>query len=183
MKGITLARYLMIVTMAMAAGGARAESPQQVEDDESVSGAASAKVEAPPAKAFGSTSRQYPAWSKTPFADRGSAGSRLFEDQKQIWTSPLRLRFPDAEWLLPVAGISSALILTDASFSNALPDNPGTLRHFEDIRNGSVAALGAASGSLYLWSLRTHDPHQRETGLLAGEAVVDSLIVTQGLQL
>jgi hypothetical protein len=183
MKGITLARYLMIVTLTMTAGGARAALPQQVEDGDSVTDAASGKVEAPPAKTIEGTSGQYPEWSKTPFTDAGSAGGRLFKDQKHIWTSPLRLRLSDAEWLLPVAGITSAAILTDPSFSKALPNNPSTLHHFEDIRNGSVAALGAASGGLYLWSLRTHDPHQRETGLLAGEAVIDSLIVTQGLQL
>ena len=141
------------------------------------------KVEAPPTKTVQALAGNIQRWSKTPFTDAGSAGSRLFEDQKQIWTSPFRLRLSDAEWLLPIAGITSAAILTDPSFSKALPNNPGTLHHFENIRNGSLAALGAASGGLYLWSLRTHDPHQRETGLLAGEAVIDSLIVTQGLQL
>ena len=88
----------------------------------------------------------------------------------------------DAEWLVPFAGITSGMILTDASISKSLPKNPGILRASQNIRTGSLATLGLASAGIYLWSYRSHDPHQRETGLLVGEAVADSLILTEGLK-
>jgi membrane-associated phospholipid phosphatase len=111
-----------------------------------------------------------------------SVSKRLFSSQKEIWTSPARIRWTDAEWLVPVAGITSGMILTDASFSHSVSNNPTTLKQFNEIRTGSVAVLGAASGGLYFWSLYTHDPHQRETGLLAGEAIFDTLALTEGVK-
>ena len=38
-----------------------------------------------------------------------------------------------------------------------------------------LVGLGAGS---YLWSYISHDEHQRETGILAGEAVINSLLTT-----
>jgi Capsule assembly protein Wzi/PAP2 superfamily len=111
-----------------------------------------------------------------------SLGKRLIFDQREIWSSPARLRWTDAEWLVPVAGITTGMILTDASVSRSLPGSPHTLHLENELRTGSVAALGAAAGGMYLWSLRTHEPHQRETGLLAGEAMIDSLMLTEGVK-
>ena len=121
-------------------------------------------------------------WLQTPESNVHAVGSRLFSDQKNIWTAPFHIRRSDAEWLVPLAGVTTALILTDANFSHGLSSSPSTLHQYNDIRTGSVAALGAASGGLFLWSFRTHDPHQQETGLLAGEAVFDSLVLTQGVK-
>jgi membrane-associated phospholipid phosphatase len=182
MKVITLARYLMIVNLTVAAAGAWAALPQQEKvesgDDESTSATSKAVTATGPG-----TTVQSSDWLMRPTPDLPSASARLWQDQKQIWTSPLRLRLTDAEWLVPVAGVTSGLLLTDSSFSKALSNNPGTLSTYKSIRLGGVAALGAASGGFYLWSLHTHDPRQRETGLLAAEAVLNSLIVTQGVDL
>ncbi len=111
-----------------------------------------------------------------------SAGKRFLIDQKEIWTSPARIRWTDAEWLVPVAGITAGMILTDASLSKSLPSRPGLLHLENEMRTGSVAGLGAVAGGMYLWSWRTKDPHQRETGLLAGEAMIDALVLTEGVK-
>src|ERR1700751_2578218 len=34
-------------------------------------------------------------------------GERFLIDQKQVWTSPARLRWPDANWLLPLSGVKA----------------------------------------------------------------------------
>jgi Capsule assembly protein Wzi/PAP2 superfamily len=180
MKGVTLASYLIIVNLAWA--GSLAASPQQ-QEGESSSEFTSTTIDAPTAKPEMRPSVQHPDWLTASDSRLATTLARFFEDQKQIWTSPLRLRLSDAEWLVPVAGLSTAFFLTDPNFSRALPGSPETLHHFQDVRTGGVAALGAASGGFYLWSLHTHDPHQRETGLLAGEAVIDSLLVSEGMQL
>ena len=184
MKGIALARYVMIAGMMIATGKTLAACPQQaLRDDAAVySSSSSIQTPQPQANRTRMAHEENQNWLLRRETDVGTASKRFFSDQKEIWTSPLRLKPADAEWLIPVAGLTTGMILTDASFSRSLSNKPSTLNLFQDLRNGSVAALGAASGGLYLWSMRTHDPHQRETGLLAGEAVLDSLIVTEGVK-
>ena len=105
---------------------------------------------------------QDPRWTNS-FSDDNPL-IRFVSDQKQIWTSPARIRLEDTEWLVPVAAVSSGLFLTDESLNHSLPNNPTRLHRFDQVRNGGVAALAAASAGFYLVSLKTHDPHQRETG-------------------
>jgi membrane-associated phospholipid phosphatase len=183
MTGRTLARYLIIVNTLFTAAGAHAAVPQQGPAD-TPARQASTTIEAPPPAPPANATTSAPAapWLSNAFDNTSTAATRVFGDQKQIWLSPFQLRFSDAEWLLPFAGLTSAMILTDRSFSKALPSSPHRLADYTHLRDGSVGALGAASGGLYLWSLHTHDQHQRETSLLAGEAVIDSLIATEALK-
>jgi len=180
MKGSTLARCFMIANMTLSAAGVCCAIPQEQE------GGNSARESAPPmdhpvaVKAYKNAIPPRSAWLADFRDDAVGLSSRLVGDQKEIWTSPLQLRLSDAQWLVPVTGITTAAFLTDSSFSKALPNS--TLNTFKDIRFAGVVALGAASGGIYLWSLHTHDPHQRETGLLATEAVVDSLVVTEAIK-
>jgi hypothetical protein len=178
MKGNTLARCLMIANLTTAAVSVCVAAPQQQESSSGFAPSGSSSINLPKAKSASNAID----WSASPRNDFIDATSRLIDDQKQIFISPRKIRLSDAEWLVPLVGITSGMILTDANLSHSLSNSPGTLNTFQNLRNGGVIALGAASGGLYLWSFRTHDPHQRETGLLAGEAVIDSLIVTQGIK-
>src|SRR5215467_3011988 len=47
-------------------------------------------------------------------------GEDFLVDQKQIWTSPARLRFSDADWLVPISGITAGLFVSDGDFSKHL---------------------------------------------------------------
>src|SRR5262245_61294792 len=49
-----------------------------------------------------------------------SLGKDFLQDQQQIWTSPAKLRLADSNWLLPVAGISAGLLVTDRDVSSRL---------------------------------------------------------------
>jgi membrane-associated phospholipid phosphatase len=180
MKGTTLARYLMIVNMTVSAASACAALPQQDEKG-NVNENSSATRTVPNTKTVTVTSQQPSDWLGRVRNDLEQASTTFLEDQKQIWISPLKLRLSDAEWLVPLAGITSAGILTDASFSKSLSNSPSTLKDYQNIRTGSITGLAAASSGLLLWSFRSHDPRQRETGLLAGEAILESLVVTQGI--
>ena len=44
-------------------------------------------------------------------------GKEFLQDQEQIWTSPAKLRFSDAQWLVPVSGITAGLFVTDTDYS------------------------------------------------------------------
>src|SRR5712692_1274249 len=48
---------------------------------------------------------------------------RFVGDQREIWTSPARLRFSDTEWLVPLSGITAGLFVTDRDFSKHLSQN------------------------------------------------------------
>jgi hypothetical protein len=179
MKGSTVARYWMIVTMTMTAAGVCTAAPQQ----QPATADESQPSVAPSSSATPSNGGEWPTPPSVQSNSITSVPTHIFEDQKQIWLSPLKLRLSDAEWLAPLAGVTTTAILTDHSLSRALPSRPGVLNASKEIRLAGVTSLGAASAGIYLWSLHTHDPHQKETGLLAGESVIDSLIVAEGLKL
>jgi hypothetical protein len=97
-------------------------------------------------------------------------------DQKHIWTSPARLRFADADWLIPAAGITAGFLSTDSDISRHLSHSPTTISHYKTISTAGVAALIGGAGGMWLASFPTHNQHWRETGFLAGEAAIDSII-------
>src|SRR5215469_38815 len=174
----TLARYLMIATLTIADVGVCLALPQSQKEE---SGLATQTNHSLATEDGENAVPHRSKWLVDLRDDSLSLSTRLVEDQKSIWTSPLRLRLPDMQWLAPTAAVTTAAFLTDRSFSKALPSS--SVNAFKEIRLGSVVALGGVSGGMYLWSLHTHDQRKRETGLLVGEAVIDSLVATQAIKL
>jgi membrane-associated phospholipid phosphatase len=109
-------------------------------------------------------------------------GERFLIDQKQIWTSPAKLRWPDANWLLPLSGITAGMFVTDAEMSRHISHNPTTVSHYNTASNAGVAALIGGAGAMWLLSYPTHNQHWRETGFLAGEAVLNSFVVVEAMK-
>jgi len=106
----------------------------------------------------------------------------FFEDQKQIWTSPFRTRVQDATWLVPLAGITAGLFVTDRQYSASLSQSAATLHHYRTISDVGIASLIGASAGMYLFSFPTHNEHWRETGFLAAEAALNSVLTTEALK-
>jgi hypothetical protein len=104
------------------------------------------------------------------------------QDQKHIWTGPARIRLADATWLVPLGGLTAGLFATDRDYSRSLSHNPATIQHYKTISNAGIAGLVGAGAGLYLFSFPAHNPHWRETGFLAGEAALNSLVVTEALK-
>ncbi len=111
----------------------------------------------------------------TPHLRLTDLGRDFVLDQKQIWTSPRHLRFSDTEWLVPLAGISTGLFMTDSDVSRNLSHVPSTLSHYNTLSNAGVGALVGSAAGMWLLSYPSHNEHWRETGLLAGEAALNSL--------
>jgi membrane-associated phospholipid phosphatase len=108
--------------------------------------------------------------------------TRFAEDQRRLWTSPKQIRFSDAEWLIPAGGLAAALFVTDRDASLRLSRNPSTIHRYNAISNaGAGALIGSASGLWLLGHVR-HDRHWSESGFLAGEAVLSSLVLVEGLK-
>ena len=103
-------------------------------------------------------------------------------DQKAIWTSPAHVRFSDTVWLIPLGGFTAALLATDGEFSRHLSNSASTLSNYKKISDYGIGAMVAAGGGMYLWGKMTSNDHARETGLLAGEAAMDSLVATYAMK-
>jgi membrane-associated phospholipid phosphatase len=106
----------------------------------------------------------------------------FLEDQKQIWTSPARIRLSDANWLVPLGGITAGLFATDRQYVASTSQNPSTLKHYKSVSNYGIAGLIGSGAGLYLLSFPTHNERWRETGFLAGEAALNSLVTVQALK-
>ena len=109
-------------------------------------------------------------------------GKRFLTDQKQIWTSPARLRWPDALWIMPLSGVTAGMFVTDADMSRHISHNPTTVSHYNTASNAGVAALLGGAGAMWLLSYPKHNEHWRETGFLAGEAVLNSFVVVEAMK-
>lgn len=108
----------------------------------------------------------------------------IIGDLGAIATSPVRVRPHDLLWLAPVAGAEAAavatdhytmthVVSTDASFNNANT-------------NASNAIIGgyiALPVAIYGYGHFEDSAHARESGILGGEAIVDSLAAEQVLKL
>jgi membrane-associated phospholipid phosphatase len=103
-------------------------------------------------------------------------------DQKQIWTSPAKLRFSDTQWLVPLSGVTAAFFATDATFSRHLSHAPSTISHYNTISNVGIAAMLGGPAGLWLLGHVKHNSHWTETGFLAGEATVNSLVVVEAMK-
>src|SRR5467141_1539996 len=109
-------------------------------------------------------------------------GKRFLEDQKQIWTSPARLRFSDTDWLVPLSGITAGLFVTDRDFSKHLSQNPTTISHYKTLSNAGVGALVGGAGGMWMLGHVSHNEHWSETGFLAGEAALNSLVAVESFK-
>jgi hypothetical protein len=107
----------------------------------------------------------------------------LVFDQKSIWTSPSKVRVRDLNWLVPIIGLEAGLINADHELSSRI-DPTGTLaKHGNTLSNAGLAFAVAGGAGLYVMGKVHDDDHQRETGILAGEAAVNSLIVVESFKL
>ena len=98
----------------------------------------------------------------------------LASDQKAIWASPIHLRWADGTWLFPLAAVTGGFFATDRAVPPALSTDPNKLNQYTNLSNYELYSMIGAGGGLYLWSKLSHDDHQRETGILAGEALPSS---------
>jgi hypothetical protein len=117
---------------------------------------------------------------KQPEDRENSVGLHLLmniaEDQKAVWIGAKNVRWVDADWLVPLGGAAAAMFVTDSSYSRHLSNSPNRIKYSKDLSNYGFASMIGIGGGLYVWGHLTHDDHKIETGILAGEAAIDSLV-------
>jgi membrane-associated phospholipid phosphatase len=101
----------------------------------------------------------------------------LLLDQKDIVTSPFHMSGQDAiAWGLIGAG-TGALIVTDRRSAAALPNTVDQISISKDVSDlGAVYTVLPITVGMYIGGAIAHNAKARETGVLGGEAIVDTLI-------
>jgi len=104
-------------------------------------------------------------------------------DQKAIWTSPFHMKRSDAKWWVLFGAATGALIATDHWTSQQLPNTKDQVRFSGRVSNAGIYALAPLTGGLYVVGVFSDNAKARETGLLGAEALVDGLVLFEGLKL
>lgn len=108
----------------------------------------------------------------------------LGEDEKGIFTSPLRAQPKDAYWLAPLGAATGLALAYDASAANLLGVDQSRINTAGNISNmGEFWATGGESAGIYFLGLYRKDPKLAETGRLAAESILASGTVTGALKL
>jgi membrane-associated phospholipid phosphatase len=97
----------------------------------------------------------------------------LLHDQGGIWSSPFRISGDDMKFLLPLAVATGAAMATDTR----------AMTHSTDASNMLIGGFIATPVALYGLGHFKQDPHATEAGILNGEAMLDSVVVEQGMKL
>jgi membrane-associated phospholipid phosphatase len=104
-------------------------------------------------------------------------------DQKDIWLSPLHINRQDAKLWIGFAAITGVLIATDHRSSKIFENSAGQVSWGNHISNvGASYTLLPVVAGFYGAGVLADDPKARETGVLGGEALLDSLIVVEVLK-
>lgn len=108
----------------------------------------------------------------------------FLHDQAAIWTSPRDLRTHDLKWLVPLAVATGVALGADHYvMTNVVSKNPGFNQANLNASNAIVYSLVATPVALYGFGRFEQDDHARESGVLTAEAMLDGVVVEQGLKL
>jgi membrane-associated phospholipid phosphatase len=108
----------------------------------------------------------------------------LAEDEKGIFTSPLRVQPKDAYWLAPLGAATGLAFAYDTDAEQAAGVDPSRANISNKISDfGSFWATGAEGAGMYFLGLARKNPKLAETGRLGAEAVIDSGSVTLAAKL
>ncbi len=108
----------------------------------------------------------------------------VLEDQKAIWTSPLHIHAGDLKWAVPLALVTGTAIVTDRrTLQDVVSHDPGLNNSSTNASNILIGGYIAAPVLLYADGHFRGNEHARETGLLGAEALLDGVVVEQGMKL
>jgi membrane-associated phospholipid phosphatase len=107
----------------------------------------------------------------------------IFADQAAIWTSPARLNDSNATGPALLVLATAALITTDHEVMSKHFLDASLNSHAATASNGLLGGFVAAPLIIYSLGRIHQDDHATETGILGGEAMVDSLAVDEVLKL
>jgi hypothetical protein len=107
----------------------------------------------------------------------------LLHDQGSIWSSPFRITGDDIKFLVPVVIATGAALATDTrAMTQVVPIDASLNQHSTDASNILIGGFIATPVALYGLGHFKQSPHATEAGILTGEAMLDSVVVEQGMK-
>jgi membrane-associated phospholipid phosphatase len=108
----------------------------------------------------------------------------FLNDQKAIWTSPLQIRASNA--IIPIGLVlgTAVLITTDHQvMSQEVSHNPSFNNANVTASNAMLGAIGVAPAYFFVMGKAKHNDHATETGILAAQAMGDSVVVSEVIKI
>ncbi|MGA2350812.1 MAG: phosphatase PAP2 family protein [Terracidiphilus sp.] len=107
----------------------------------------------------------------------------ILKDQAAIWTSPARIDDHSLAYLVPFVVATTLTITVDHKvMSSAKLDNPSLNSQAASASNGLLGGFVAVPVVIYGLGHIQHNDEGTETGILAGEAMVDSLVLDEAMK-
>ena len=106
-------------------------------------------------------------------------------DQKEMWTSPLRIHSVEqaVPWILIGAG-TAGLIASDHWTSRQLPNTVDQVSISHDVSQlGAGYTIVPIAAGFYIGGAFAHNEKARETGILGAEAIIDATVVAEVFKL
>jgi hypothetical protein len=108
----------------------------------------------------------------------------FLHDQEGIWASPFHIKAHDLKWILPLSAVTGAAIVTDRrALRDVVSLDPSFNNSNTNASNVMIGGMIAAPVVIYGFGHFRDDDHARETGILGAEAILDGLVVEQGMKL
>ncbi|HEV8038950.1 MAG TPA: capsule assembly Wzi family protein [Bryobacteraceae bacterium] len=99
-------------------------------------------------------------------------------------TSPAHIHRKDLWWLVPLAGSTGFLLATDQrNMRERIRTDALAQSRSRFISNAGLGSLALIPAVVYWWGWRNADDYARDSSVLTARALVDSLVLTEGLQL
>ena len=110
------------------------------------------------------------------------AGNIWF-DQEATWTSPILMTGKNAAVWAAFGALTAGAILIDRRTAHVFENSAGQVRWGNNTSHGGATyiVLPEVAG-FYLWGVTADNQKARETGVLGGEALLDSLTVVEMLK-
>ncbi len=109
--------------------------------------------------------------------------ANILLDQKELWTSPFRMKKKDLAWWIGIPAVTAALIITDHNTIDTFENSKGQVTWGNHISNiGASYTLIPLVFGFYGYGVWKDDPKPREVGVLSAQALLDSLILVEILK-
>lgn len=108
----------------------------------------------------------------------------FLHDQAAIWTCAARLRPRDFVWLAPLAAATGTAIATDhRTMTQVVSHRPDFNQANVNASNALIGLWIASPVAVYGVGHFQQNAHLREAGILSAEAMLDGVVVEQGMKL
>jgi hypothetical protein len=107
----------------------------------------------------------------------------FLKDEGAIWSSPARIRGKDFGYLIPLGLVVTGAITTDHQAMSDVVSHDASFNNANtNASNVLVAPFIAAPAVMFAAGHFAGSDHARETGILGGEAILNGLVVEQGMK-